>query len=71
MGKKVIHLNKNEQSLGITFFPLSSVKSYKDFIIAPFSLESLQKISKSSNLKPRIEEENRKQNLTKFKKKLS
>ena len=58
MGKIVIDLGKNEQSLGITFVALSRVKNYKDFIIAPFSLERLQKISQFSNLKPRIEEEN-------------
>ena len=38
MGKIVIDLGKNEQSLGITFDALSRVKNYKDFIIAPFSL---------------------------------
>ena len=59
MNRVVIDLGKNEQSLGTTFVALSRVKNYKDFIIAPFSLERLQKISRSSNLKPRMEEEKR------------
>ena len=59
MGKIVIDLGKNEQSLGITFVALSRVKNNRDFIIAPFSLERIQKISQSSNLKPRIVGENR------------
>ena len=59
MGKIVIDLGKDQKSLGVTFVALSRVKNYKDFIIAPFSLEHLQKIAQVSNIKPRIEEEKR------------
>ena len=59
MEKVVIYLGKNEQSLGTTFVALSRVKNYKDFIIVQITLERLQKISRSSNLKPRMEEEKR------------
>ena len=53
MDKVVIDLGKNEQSLGNTFIALSREKT-KDFIIVPFTLERLQNISRSSNLKPRM-----------------
>ena len=59
MKRVIIDLGKNEQSLGTTFAALSRVKYYKDFMIATFTLERLQKISRSSNNIPRINEEKR------------
>ena len=38
---------------------LSRLKNYKDFLIQPFTLERLQSISRSTCLKPRIDEEKR------------
>ena len=46
-------------SLGLTYVALSRLKNFKDFLIKPFSLERIQKLSKSKSLKPRLEEENR------------
>ena len=57
--KAVIDLGKKEMSLGLTFVALSRLKNYKDFLIKPFTLERLNKISQSISLQPRIEEEKR------------
>ena len=38
----------------------SRVKNFKDFKVTPFTLERFLKIKESKNLKPRIDEENRK-----------
>ena len=42
----VIDLGKCEKTLGLTFVALSRLCNYKDFLIQPFSLERLKKISK-------------------------
>ena len=57
--KAVIDLGKKEQSLGLTFVALSRLKNFKDFLIKPFTLERLNKISQSISLKPRLDEEKR------------
>lgn len=57
--KVVIDLGKNERSLGLAFVALSRVKTYKDFLIQPFSLERLTKIKNSASLAPRVKEEKR------------
>jgi hypothetical protein len=44
LDKVVIDLGNCEKSLGLTFVALSRVKSYKDFLIEPFTLERLEKI---------------------------
>ena len=59
MEKIVIDLGTTEKSLGLTFVALSRVKNYKDFLIEPFTLDRLQKISKSVSLQPRLNEEKR------------
>ena len=59
MKKAVINLGKSERTLGLTFVALSRLCSYKDFLIYPFNLERLEKISASTCLKPRLEEEKR------------
>ena len=46
-------------SLGLTYVALSRLKNFKDFLIKPFSLERLQKLSNSKALKPRLDEEKR------------
>ncbi len=57
--KTVIKLGDKEQSLGLTFVALSRVKNFSDFLIEPFSLERLQKLSQSKLLNPRLEKEKR------------
>ena len=57
LDKIVVDLGKKESSLGITFVASSRVKNYKNFMIEPFSLERLQKISQSKNLNQRVVEE--------------
>ena len=59
LNKIVINLGSTELWLGTTFVALSRVKSYKDFLIEPFTLERLEKISKSDTLKFRLREESR------------
>jgi hypothetical protein len=59
ISKAVIDLGKKEYSLGLTFVALSRLKKFTDFLIQPFSLERLQKLSQSTMLKPRLEEEKR------------
>jgi hypothetical protein len=44
-------------SLGLSYVALSRLKNFKDFLIKPFSLESLKKLSQSKSLKPRLDEE--------------
>ena len=44
-------------SLGLTYVALSRLKNFHNFLIMPFSLERLQKLSKSKSLIPRLEEE--------------
>ena len=44
-------------SLGLTYVSLSRLKNFHNFLIMPFSLERLQKFSKSKSLLPRLEEE--------------
>ena len=44
-------------SLGLTYVALSRLKNFKDFLIKPFSLERLKKLSQSKSLKPRLDEE--------------
>ena len=46
-------------SLGLTYVALSRLKLFKNFLIMPFNLERLQKLSKSKSLGPRLEEEKR------------
>ena len=57
--KAVIDLGKPERSLGLTFVALSRLKNFGDFLILPFTLDRLNKISESSSLKHRVEEESR------------
>ena len=59
LSKVVINLGDNEKSLGLTSVALSRVKNYKDFLIEPFCRDRFKKISKTSSLFPRLEEENR------------
>jgi ATP-dependent exoDNAse (exonuclease V) alpha subunit len=59
ISKTVIKLGDKEQSLGLTFVALSRVKKFTDFLIEPFSLQRLQKLSQSKLLKPRLEEDKR------------
>ena len=44
-------------SLGLTYVALSRLRNFKDFLIKPFSLERLKKLSKSKSLEPRLAEE--------------
>jgi hypothetical protein len=46
-----------EMSLGLTYVALSRIKNFKDFLIKPFSLERIKKLSQSKSLKPRLDEE--------------
>ena len=57
LNKIVVDFGKKERSLVITFVALSRVKNYKDFMIEPFSLERLHKLSLLKNLNPRVVEE--------------
>jgi ATP-dependent exoDNAse (exonuclease V) alpha subunit len=57
--KAVIDLGKKEQTLGLTFVALSRLKKFTDFVIQSMTLERIQKLSQSTMLKPRIEEEKR------------
>jgi hypothetical protein len=56
IAKTVINLGDKEQSLGLTFVALSRVKKFTDFLIEPFSLQQLQKLSQSKLLKPRLDD---------------
>ena len=47
------------------YVALSRLKCFKDFLIQPFTLERLQKLSKSTSLKPRQNEELRIKNIIK------
>ena len=47
--KAVIDLGSCERTLGLTFVALSRLCNYKDFIIQPFTLDRLKKISKGKN----------------------
>ena len=64
LAKAVIDLGDKEMSLGLTFVALSRMKNINDFILKPFPLERLQKISKSISLPPRLSEEIRLNKLT-------
>jgi hypothetical protein len=44
-------------SLGLTNVALSRLKNFHNFLNMPFSLERLQKLSKSKSNIPRLEEE--------------
>jgi ATP-dependent exoDNAse (exonuclease V) alpha subunit len=57
--KAVIDIGKCERTLGLTFVALSRLSNYKDFLIYPFTLDRLIKISESTCLKPRLDEEKR------------
>jgi ATP-dependent DNA helicase PIF1 len=57
--KAVIDLGKSEQSLGLTFVALSRLRNFRDFLIYPFALDRLNKISQSTSLQPRLKEEAR------------
>ena len=63
--KAVIELGVSEKSLGLMYVALSRLKCFKDFLIQPFTLERLQKLSKSTSLKPRQNEELRIKNIIK------
>ena len=62
LDKVVIDLGTTEKSLGLTFVALSRVRNYKDFLIVPFTRDRLEKISKSTQLEPRLKEEKSIQN---------
>ncbi len=47
------------KTLELSFVALSRLFNYKDFIIQPFCCDRLHKISQSTCLQPRLEEENR------------
>ena len=57
--KVVVDLGKNEKSLGMAYVALSRVKHYSGLAVVPFPKSRLDNIKKSTNLKPRIEEEER------------
>ena len=55
----VIDLGSTEHSFGLTFVALSRVKHINNLLIQPFPFDRLQKITNSSCLIPRLEEEER------------
>ena len=65
LSKAVIDLGKKEQTLGLTYVALSRLRNFNDFLIMPFSLERLQKLSNSKCLQPRLFEETRINDLAK------
>ena len=56
INKAVIDLGKKEMTLCLTFIALTRLKKFKDFIIKPFTMKCLNKISQSTSFKTRLEE---------------
>ena len=60
LDKVVVELGKSERSLGMSFVALSRVKKIQDLMLEPFAMDRIgAKIKASSNLGPRIAEEQR------------
>lgn len=59
LSKVVIDLGNLERTLGLTYVAFSRIRHFNDFLVKPFSLERLQKLSLSKSLQPRLNEEAR------------
>ena len=57
--KAVIDLGKKEFAAGLSFVAISGVRSLKNILFSPFSLERLQRIKNCKRLHERIAKENR------------
>ena len=63
LGKTVVDISKSEISSGCTFVALSRLKTLKDGILQPMSLERLQSIGKAKRMTEGRNEERRLQQL--------
>lgn len=63
--KAWVDLGPSEKSLGMTYVALSRVKKIEDLIVDPMTMDRLQAHKKSCNLKYRLQEEERLDDLAK------
>ena len=61
--KAWVDLGDSEKSLGITYVALSRVKKLEDLVVEPMTLQRLQAAKESTNMKYRIQEEQRLNNI--------
>jgi ATP-dependent exoDNAse (exonuclease V) alpha subunit len=59
LSQAIIDLGSIEYTLGLTYVALSRLRHFNDFLIMPFPLERLEKLSSSKSLQPRLLEEAR------------